>query len=156
MPRTCRACAHPNRKAIDAALATGELLRKLSEKYRISISALHRHKTHAGQAIVKVAEKRQESIGEWIMSRLQNLYERAEKISKEAELSGDGRLALAGMKEVRETLAGVFTVASKSAEARAGGNGNLHTLSDEELHARLERLSGEQGYVKVEAKALPA
>ena len=125
MPRTCLACSNSNRAAIDAAIATGEPLREIAGKSRISISALHRHKTHAGQSIAKASEKREESIGESILARLEKLYQRGERVLDEAERSGDGRLALQAIRETREVLAGVFTLASKAAEAggRAGDGG---------------------------------
>jgi hypothetical protein len=148
MPRTCLACSSPNRAAIDTAIAKGEPLREIAEKSRISISALHRHKTHAGQAIVKASEKREESIGESIMTRLEKLYQRAEKVLNDAETSGDGRLALASIREVRETLGGLFALVSKPEVTRGGKNGNLcprcaelHSMSDEELDARLAELT---------------
>lgn len=147
MPRTCLACSNPNRAAIDKAIATGEPLREIAGKYRISISALHRHKAHAGQAIVKASEKREESIGASIMARLEKLYHRAEKVLNDAEASRDGRLSLAAIREVRETLGGLFALVSKPEVRRGGKNGNLcprcaelHSLSDEELRARIAEL----------------
>lgn len=117
MPRTCRACSSPKRTEIDGALVAGEPLRNISKRVSISPAALLRHKTHAGQAIVKAAERREESIGESVLSRLESLYRRGEKILSEAERSGDGRLALQAIRESREVLAGVFTLANKAAEA---------------------------------------
>jgi hypothetical protein len=67
---------------------------------------------------VKAPEARQESIGESIRGRLENLYRRGEKILDEAERSGDGRLALQAIRESREVLAGVFALASKAAEVK--------------------------------------
>jgi len=139
MPRTCLACASPNRKLIDAALASGEPLREIAEKSRISISALHRHKAHAEQAIVKASQRREISIGESVMSRLERLYLRAEKVLNDAEASGDGRLALAGIREVRETLGGLFTLASKAAEL-SGNEGGPMSIADRLRRAR-ERLT---------------
>ena len=123
MPRTCLACSSPNRAAIDKAIATGEPLRSIAERVSISDTALFRHKAHVSVALAKIAEKREESIGNSIMARLEKLYQRAEKVLNDAEASGDGRLALAGIREVRETLAGLFALASKAAET-GGGDGN--------------------------------
>ena len=80
-----------------------------------------RHKAHVSVSLAKIAERREESIGESIMARLEKLYQRAESVLDDAEESGDGRLALAGIREVRETLAGIYTLASKAAEAGTGG-----------------------------------
>jgi hypothetical protein len=133
MPRTCRACSSQDRTAIDKAIAIGEPLRNIAKRVSISPAALLRHKVHAGQALVKAAEKREESIGESVMSRLEKLYQRAERVLNEAEASGDGRLALAGIREVRETLGGLFTLATKTA------GGGLSDFSDEELTAESKR-----------------
>jgi len=115
MPRTCLACSSPDRKAIDVALASSEPLRNIAERVSISPTALFRHKAHVAGAIVKASEKREESIGDSIMTRLEKLYHRAEKVLNDAEASGDGRLALASIREVRETLGGLFALVSKSA-----------------------------------------
>jgi|GEM_PF-2857006 len=115
MPRTCLACSNPNRKAIDAALASGEALRNIAKRVSISPAGLLRHKAHVSVALAKIAEKREESIGDSIMARLEKLYQRGEGVLDEAERSGDGRLALQAIRETREVLAGVFTLANKAA-----------------------------------------
>jgi hypothetical protein len=51
MPRTCLACAHPDRAAIDKALADGEPLRTIAKRVSISHAALFRHKSHVKEAI---------------------------------------------------------------------------------------------------------
>jgi hypothetical protein len=98
VPRTCLACSSPNRTAIDEAIAIGEPLRDIAERVSISPAALFRHKAHVAEAIVKASEKREESIGESILARLEKLYQRAEKVLNDAEASRDGRLALAGIR----------------------------------------------------------
>ncbi len=139
MPRTCLACSSPNRKAIDAALASGEALRSIAKRVSISDTALFRHKAHVAGAIVKASERREESIGESILARLEKLYQRGERILDDAERSGDGRLALQAIRETREVLAGVFALANKAA---ASGNGLAQFTSDD-LKAELSR-RGEQ------------
>lgn len=123
MPRTCLACSSPNRTAIDKAIATGEPLRSIAKRVSISPAGLLRHKVHVSVALAKMAEKREESIGSLVMARLEKLYQRAEKLLNDAEASGDGRLALAGIREVRETLGGLFTLANKAAETVSGKAG---------------------------------
>jgi hypothetical protein len=122
MPRTCLACSSPNRSAIDAAIASGEPLRNIAKRVSISPAGLLRHKAHVSVALAKIAEKREESIGESIMARLEKLYQRGERVLDEAERSGDGRLALQAIRETREVLAGVFALANKAAEANPSGN----------------------------------
>jgi hypothetical protein len=134
MPRTCRACSSPDRTAIDEAIVSGEPLRNIAKRVSISPAALLRHKTHVSQALVKASEKREESIGVSIMARLEGLYQRAEKVLNNAEASGDGRLALAGIREVRETLGGLFALVIKNAES-----GGLAAFTDAELEAEVKK-----------------
>ena len=45
MPRTCTVCAHPERKAIDKALVSGEPVAALASRYvSVHKMALYRHK----------------------------------------------------------------------------------------------------------------
>jgi hypothetical protein len=62
MPRTCLACAHPDRTAIDNALVAGEPLRNIAKRVSISAAGLLRPKPHVSQAIVKASEKRGERL----------------------------------------------------------------------------------------------
>jgi len=44
MPRPCPICQHPEREAIDQALAAQEPYREIAERFRTSLATLHRHK----------------------------------------------------------------------------------------------------------------
>ena len=63
-----------------------------------------------------------------IRARLEKLYHRAEKVLNAAETSGDGRLALASIREVRETLSGLYALVSK-----AEGDGEPLTITARRL-----------------------
>jgi hypothetical protein len=43
MARSCTICTHPERQAIDQALASGATMRELAAKYRVSPDAMERH-----------------------------------------------------------------------------------------------------------------
>jgi hypothetical protein len=101
------------------ALATGEPLRNIAERVSISPAALFRHQAHVAGAFVRAAEKREESIGESIIARLEKLYQRGEGTLDGTERSGDGRLALQAIRETREVLAGVFALANKAGDTGA-------------------------------------
>jgi hypothetical protein len=133
---------------IDSALAAGEVIRGISRDFAVSEDALSRHKAHVAGAIVKATEEREVSIGDSIMSKLETLHRRAERVLSEAEASGDGRLALAGIREIRETLGALWTVVGKGEAALGGKNGNLcprcaelYGLTDQELDGRLMELT---------------
>ncbi len=59
MPRTCQICAHPERAAIDRALAAGEPLRGIARTYFGTVQpedALSRHKAeHLPQTVARAA-----------------------------------------------------------------------------------------------------
>ena len=69
-PRTCLACSHPNRAAIDGAIATGEPLRDISTYVSISPSALARHKTHVSVALARLPRSARSPLGVGIIARL--------------------------------------------------------------------------------------
>ena len=121
MPQKCSLCIHGERKEIDAALVSGTSYRNIAERFGTSLAAIFRHKSHTAQAIAKATEKRDLNLGDSILSRLEKLYERGEKILEDAERGGDGRLALASIREVRETLGGIFALANKAAAAGGAG-----------------------------------
>jgi len=81
MPRTCLACASPERANIDKALASGTSLRDIAGRYRVSRSALSRHTPHIAQAIVKAEErreeKREEKLGDSILEQMQRAQRKA-------------------------------------------------------------------------------
>jgi len=54
MPRHCTVCHHPRREAIDVAVVAGGSLRDIAGQFRISKSALARHKgNHIPAALAK-------------------------------------------------------------------------------------------------------
>lgn len=120
MARTCMICAHQRRERIEREILRGQSLREISAIFRVSEDSLQRHKGHIGQAIVKAAEKREESIGDSILSRLDTLYRHAEGILSGAKESGDGRLGLAANRELRETLGAVYKLAQDAASGQGG------------------------------------
>jgi len=49
MPRPCSICRHPERQAIDQALAAKEPYRNIAERFETSPAALHRHQQTRAQ-----------------------------------------------------------------------------------------------------------
>jgi hypothetical protein len=63
MGRTCRACQHPERAALDAALARGESNRAVAGRFSLTRSGVGRHRAHIGEAISAArAERRAEAV----------------------------------------------------------------------------------------------
>src|SRR2546427_12945740 len=113
MPRTCRACASPERKAIDKALAIGEPLRTISDQWSVSKTALIRHKKHVAGAIVKAQEKREEHIGESSLDEIRRIQEKIWEILAKMEAEGDHRGVVVALREARESMESLDALLAK-------------------------------------------
>src|SRR6266566_3961876 len=98
MPRTCSCCKNPDREKIDAALVAGESFRQIAERYALSVTAVFRHKTHVGQAIVKAWE---------LLGKM--------------EAQGDHRGSIVAVREGRECLESLGAMLEKA----GGGQGDI-------------------------------
>jgi hypothetical protein len=116
MPQTCKACKHPQRKAIDAALAARESLRRIAGRFAISDTSLCRHKAHVSVSIVKAGERREERSGDRLLARLDQLDEETWQLVQTMKQERDFRGAIVGAREVRgciETRASLLAQAVK-------------------------------------------
>ena len=104
MPRTCVACSHPERAAIDNALAAGQPFRDIAGRFSLSRSGLHRHKDHVAQAIVKAGERREERLGDNLLDEMRRVQRKAWELLAKTESEGDHRGAIVALREVRECL----------------------------------------------------
>lgn len=120
MPRTCLACASPNRAFIDKALAVGAPLRDIAGQWGISRSALDRHKPHIALAITKAEERREVKAGDSVLDGITALQEKALDLLGKMETAGDFRGAIVAAKEARECL-----LAANELVARAGGSSEI-------------------------------
>lgn len=59
MAMACTCCQHPQRQAIDQALASGEVNRRIAERFGVGASALRRHKAKHLPASLMQATKEQ-------------------------------------------------------------------------------------------------
>ncbi len=60
MPRTRTVCHHPNRGRIDEALVSGTAIRDIAGQYTLTKSAVGRHRTHIGTALVQAPQRKAE------------------------------------------------------------------------------------------------
>lgn len=114
MPRTCLACASPERKAIDKALAIGEPLRTIADQWSVSKTALIRHKKHVATAIVKAQEKREERIGGNSLDEMRKIQQKAWEILGKMEAQGDHRGVVVALREARECLESLGEMLAKA------------------------------------------
>src|SRR5215469_9354604 len=104
MPRTCLACSHAEREAIDKALIGGEPLRNIAKRVSISPAGLLRHKSHVAQAIVTASERREEILGDNLLEEMRRVQRKAWELLAKTESEGDHRGSTVALREVRECL----------------------------------------------------
>jgi hypothetical protein len=56
MPRICTACLRSERAEIDESVLNGEPLRKIAERFSLSVTSLFRHKAHVSETMRKSRE----------------------------------------------------------------------------------------------------
>jgi hypothetical protein len=105
MPRTCLACSHADRVAIDKSLAIGEPLRNIAKRVSISPAGLLRHKSHVAQSIVKASEKREELLGDSLLDEMKRVQHKPWELLGRTESEGDHRGAILALRECLESLA---------------------------------------------------
>lgn len=126
MPRTCLACASPERREIDKALAIGEPLRNIGKRVSISPAALLRHKNeHAALTITKFQEKREERIGESVFDGIRQLQDKALELLGKMESDGDYRGAVLAAREARECLLSANELLARADALKAGSGGEM-------------------------------
>ena len=102
MPRVCSVCTHPDRPAIDQALAGGKPLRETSALFRVSEDALWRHREdHLPATLAKAAEAAEAARADDLLAEVRDLKARALGILDTAEAAGDLRAAVAAIREAR-------------------------------------------------------
>ena len=87
MPRTCTVCSHPEREAINEALAAQHSLRGIARKYFGSVKAedaLARHKAdHVPAVLVKAAQAREIAHADHLLEEANRLYQVATAIMEQ-------------------------------------------------------------------------
>jgi len=77
MPRTCLACASPERAAIEKGLVAGEPLRNIAKRVSISPAGLLRHKNHVAKVTTKASERREERLGDNLLDEMRRVQRKA-------------------------------------------------------------------------------
>ena len=103
MPRTCTICCHQSIQSIDKELLS-DSLRNVAKRHAVSFSALHRHRAHLPEQLVKSELARRISNADDLMGHAQRLLEEAERMARKAESEGSVRLVLLAIAEQRNVL----------------------------------------------------
>ena len=105
MTRTCTACAHQERHAIDTALVAGGAYRDIAGRYGLSKSAVERHQAeHLPAALVRGAEAREEARALDVLQQLKTINAAALTVLRDARAAGDGDLALKAIDRIHRQI----------------------------------------------------
>jgi hypothetical protein len=105
MPRRCTVCEHPERHSIDETLVTGAPYRSVAKRFRLSESAVYRHKTeHLPAYLLKAREIEEAARADDLLDQVRHLQTHALDILEHAEKAGDLRTALAAISQARGNL----------------------------------------------------
>lgn len=129
MARTCTVCTHPDRAAIDEALAAKtDAVLGVSRRFGIGRESLRRHlMRHLPGTLVKAQEAREATRADDLLGILRDGVADARRLAARAELEGDLRCAVAAVKtsgDIVEKLAAVAERLGRSPD------GTPATLSD--------------------------
>ncbi len=104
MPRKCSICNHEQKTEINRLLLEGEPYRKVSMRFGTSVGALQRHKEHLPVKMVKAQAAMETVVADSLLDQVKALLVKANSILTQAELAGDLRTALQGVREARGCL----------------------------------------------------
>ena len=102
MPRVCTICTHPERDAINTALASQEPYRVIAQRYAASPDAVYRHKIdHLPAKLAQAEAAKETALADDLLGQVKALRNKAISILGKAEAAGDLRTALLGIREAR-------------------------------------------------------
>lgn len=104
MPRTCTCCTHSSRAEIDSALLENQTLRYIAGQFKVSKSALERHREHITTSLTKASQAREVADADNLLEQVKTLQSRALSILDKAESGNDLKTALGGIREARACL----------------------------------------------------
>lgn len=105
MPRSCVICTHAQRAAIDAAIVALASFRDIAGQYRVSKSAVARHKeAHLPADLTRAATALAVAHADDLLAQIQALHARTLTILKGAEEAGAFNQALSAIREARTNL----------------------------------------------------
>ena len=94
MPRTCLACRHPDREAIDRDLLAGVPKRSIAARYGLSEGSAQRHRAHLSGPVLAEWSASQAEVYAGLADYTAQLERDARRIAAEARAKGNARLEL--------------------------------------------------------------
>lgn len=106
MAQPCSICSHPRRDEIDRAIVRGEANRRIAPRYGVSEKSIRRHikNGHVSEKIAKAEQAREIAQADNLLGEIVALQRRTVSIADQAEASGDLRVAVSALREVRANL----------------------------------------------------
>jgi hypothetical protein len=104
MPRVCRACGHPKRLDIDAALIRGESLHQIAARTGLSPQGLLRHRQHISERLKEVHKTEDKQQDSALLVELRRLLNWAVDATKKSQRTGNIRDVLRGIREQARLL----------------------------------------------------
>lgn len=122
MGRNCNVCAHPEREAIDAAIAQSSIPnRRIGMQYGFSEKSIRRHAgSHVSRSLVAADHARHATRADAILSQILQFQAKAAELGEKAEKNRDYRTALLGIREVRGYLELLTKVGLELAQQERG------------------------------------
>jgi len=102
MARDCHTCRHPELEAINLMLIAKRPMREISEKYGLSVSAIHRHTKHIPENLSIATRAKEVAAADSVLNKIIELDQRSDTIYRKAVDADDPGLALKALKELRE------------------------------------------------------
>jgi len=113
MARKCTVCEHPQREVVDGALLRNVPYRELTGQFGLSKSALHRHRQHLSEHLLKAKEADEALTAGKLLADLADLQSRALALLDRAEKQ-DIRAAIACLREAREVVSAMARILETS------------------------------------------
>ncbi len=105
MSRSCTVCIHDRREDIDIALVRGVSVRAVEASYGVTYRSAQRHKeNHLSPTLIRTMEARQAGIEGNVADHVRRLLGDSYDLMERAKETGDIRLAVTAMGNLRETL----------------------------------------------------
>jgi len=138
MTRACTICTHPKREALERALIALEPNLRVAKRYKVSETAIRRHKEAHLFAVLARSEKARDALRlDRLLERVAYLDGLVDSVFTQAETAKDPGLTLKGVREGRGNLE---LLAQLLGELQAGAVVNITLATSAEWVALREKI----------------
>ncbi len=142
---------HPKRREVEEALARGMPVRQVAEAFRLSKSAVHRHKDRM-VAEMAGAPTAANTNADDLLAKVRGLQSEAEGILAKSKSAGDHKTALLAIKEARSNLE---LLAKMLGELQTGTTVNI-TVSNQWIALRADLMGALQPFPEARVAVMHA